>query len=121
MTTRTRLLVGATTALIIGALGSASAQTGDAKVPGQQGLNSVDRNLAKDPDNQGLKNAQRRLERNEERHEIGKNADNDRDCKTTKMKKIKQDKDKDKKAPKLTKATRDKDDRTVAHEKHDRP
>ncbi len=93
MTTRTRLLVGATTALIIGALGSASAQTGDAKVPGQQGLNSVDRNLAKDPDNRGLKNAQQRLERNEDRGELRKDADNDRDDKTPKLKKVKRDND----------------------------
>lgn len=38
------------------------------KLPGDQGVTSVDKNLAKDPDNKGLQNADEQLRKNKAKH-----------------------------------------------------
>lgn len=40
-----------------------------AKVPGDQGIASVNKNLEKNPDNKGLQNAAERLQANREKHQ----------------------------------------------------
>ena len=72
-------LMGAVSAVILGVVGVASAQTSDTKVvPGAQGLESVDKNLNSHP-NDGLENAQKRIEDNMKDREAAKA---DRDDKT---------------------------------------
>ena len=43
--------------------------TPPAKVPGDQGITSVNKNLEKNPDNKGLRNAAEHLKENREKHQ----------------------------------------------------
>jgi len=56
--------------LFLASTSIAQAQTTPpAKVPGDQGIASVNKNLEKNPDNKGLQNAAERLKTNREKHQ----------------------------------------------------
>lgn len=57
-------------ALLLASASIAQAQTTPpAKVPGDQGIASVNKNLEKNPDNKGLQNASEHLKKNREKHQ----------------------------------------------------
>jgi len=106
---RAKLLAAAGAALIFGATGAVRADDAPAtKVPGSQGLISVDKNVTRDPDNRGLTNAQQRIEDNIQDRKDRKADKADRDDKTAHAK------DKDK-------VRHDRDDKGMRAEKADRP
>lgn len=114
MNIRAKLLATASAFVVMGALASAKADD-RTNVPGQQGLDSVDKNIAKDKDsdNRGLTNAQQRIDDNMKDRAERKAAKADRDDKTAHVK------DKDKGRHDRDKAMRP--ERAERAEKADRP